>query len=105
MTNPRGLKLKLKYLRPVDQTIETMDDYEPQPVLAQLKGNKTLTKLVPITPFVEHDKCIGCIAENNERNDQRVSCFEVPKCDGAIYVRANPTNLLRHIEWRLENDQ
>jgi hypothetical protein len=29
----------------------------------------------------------------------------LPDCDNAIYVHANPTNLLRHIEWRLENDK
>jgi hypothetical protein len=29
----------------------------------------------------------------------------LPECDGAIYVRANPTNLLRHLMWRLENDR
>ena len=100
-----GLKLKLNYLRPVDQTIETMDDYEPQPVLALLEGNKTLTKLVPVNPLTEHDPCIGCIAHNDERNKQRVDCYMLPNCDNAIYVHANPTNLLRHIEWRLENDK
>ena len=98
------LKLKLNYLR-VDTSMDNPEDLPAQPVQVTLKGNKTLTKLVPITPFVEHDKCIGCIAENNERNDQRVSCFELPDCDYAIYVHANPTNLLRHIKWRLENDK
>jgi hypothetical protein len=74
-------------------------------VLAQLKGNKTLTKLVPVIPLTEIDKCIGCVAENNLDIDSRIDCFSLPQCDGAIYVHANPTNLLRHIEWRLENDK
>ena len=99
-------KLKLNYLPPAHKLEpHEIDTYKPQPVLALLEGNKTLTKLVPVNPLTELDKCIGCIAENNERNDQRVDCFQLPQCDGVIYVHANPTNLLRHIEWRLENDQ
>lgn len=102
MTNPTGLKLN--YLR-VDVTIDNPDDYPPQPVRVQLKGNKTMTKLVPVTPFTEHDKCIGCIAEDNADVHPRADCFQLPKCDGTIYVHANPTNLVRHIAWRLENDK
>jgi hypothetical protein len=98
-------KPKLVYLPPAyTMSAGTMDEYPAQPVLAKLKGNKTLTKLVPIDPLVpEVDKCIGCIAENTDVNDQRVDCFDLPQCDRAIYVRANPTNLLRHAIWRLEN--
>lgn len=105
MTNPVGLKLKLKYLPPAQKLGDDIANEPTQPVMALLKDNKTLTKLVPISPFVHHDKCIGCIAHNDELNDQRVDCYQLPECDNAIYVRANPTNLLRHIEWRLENDR
>jgi hypothetical protein len=97
-------KLKLKYLS-VENSIDDPGSVPAQPVLALLKGNKTLTKLVPIKQLVDFDKCIGCIAHNDDRNNQRIDCFMLPDCEGAIYVRANPTNLLRHIEWRLENDQ
>ena len=101
-----GLKLKLKYLPPAHKLEpHEIDNYPPQPVLALLKGNKTLTKLVPIKPFVTHDKCIGCIAHNDEMNNQRVDCYQLPDCNSTIYVHANPINLMRHIEWRLENDQ
>jgi hypothetical protein len=100
-----GLKLKLTYLR-VERSIDNPEDLPAQPVQVTLKGNKTMSKLVPISPFVTYDKCIGCIAENNDdRNNQRVECYMLPDCDNAIYVHANPTNLLRHIEWRLENDK
>jgi hypothetical protein len=106
MTNPTGLKLKLKYLPPAHKLEpHEIDTFPPQPVMALLKGNKTLTKLVPVIPLTEIDKCIGCVAENNLDIDSRVDCFKLPQCDGAIYVRANPTTLLRHIEWRLENDK
>ena len=105
MTNPVGLKLKLKYLPAADTTNDKQAGKPAQPVLAMLEGNKTLTKLVPISPLTEHDKCIGCVAENDEKNNQRVNCHQLPKCDNAIYVRANPTNLLRHLMWRLENDR
>ena len=37
--------------------------------------------------------------------DARIDCFDLPKCDDTIYVRVNQTNLLRHLEWRLENDK
>jgi hypothetical protein len=98
------LKLKLTYLR-VERSIDNPEDLTAQPVQVKLKGNKTLTKLVPINKLTEHDPCIGCIANNDDRNNQRVDCYQLPDCDYAIYVRANPTNLLRHIEWRLENDK
>jgi hypothetical protein len=104
MTNPMGLKLKLNYLR-VERSTDNPEDLPAQPVEVTLKGNKTMSKLVPIKKLTEHDPCIGCIAENNERNNQRVDCYMLPNCDYAIYVHANPTNLLRHIEWRLENDK
>jgi hypothetical protein len=106
MTNPTGLKLKLKYLPPAHKMEPNeIDNYDPQPVMALLKGNKTLTKLVPIIPLTEHDKCIGCIAESNFAvANPLTDCYKLPKCDNAIYVRANPTNLLRHLMWRLEND-
>jgi hypothetical protein len=104
MTNPMGLKLKLTYLR-VERSIDNPEDLPAQPVRVTLKGNKTPTKLVPITPFAVHDKCVGCVGYYEERNDQRVDCYQLPDCGNAIYVHANPANLLRHIEWRLENDK
>lgn len=104
MTNPMGLKLKLTYLR-VERFIDNPEDLTAQPVQVTLKGNKTMSKLVPVNPLTELDKCIGCIAHNDDRNNQRVDCYMLPNCDNTIYVHANPTNLLRHIEWRLENDQ
>lgn len=103
-SNPTGLNLKLKYPH-IDPTTDNPDDYPPQPVRVLLKGNKTMTKLVPVTPFTEHDKCIGCIAEENLEVHPRTDCFQLPQCDGAIYVHANKTNLIRHMIWRLENDQ
>jgi hypothetical protein len=105
MTNPVGLKLRLEYLPPAQKLGDDIANEPTQPVMALLKGNETLTKLVPISPLTEHDKCIGCVAENDEKNNQRVNCHQLPKCDNAIYVRANPTNLLRHLMWRLENDR
>ena len=99
-----GLKLKLTYLR-VEKSMDDPAGLPAQPVQVTLKGNKTMSKLVPIEKLTEHDPCIGCIAHNDEMNNQRVECHQLPDCDYAIYVRANPTNLLRHIEWRLENDQ
>ena len=104
MTNPMGLKLKLNYLR-VDKCMDDPGSVPAQPVQVTLKGNKTMSKLVPINKLVEHDPCIGCIAENDEKNNQRVDCYQLPDCDYAIYVRASPINLMRHIEWRLENDK
>jgi hypothetical protein len=98
------LKLKLKYLR-VERSINYPEDLPAQPVQVKLKGNKTMSKLVPINKLTEHDPCIGCIAHNDDMNDQRVDCYQLPDCNSAIYVRVNPTNLLRHIEWRLENDK
>lgn len=107
MPNPTGLNLKLKYLR-IDPTVDNPDHLPAQPALVHLKGNKTKTKVVPVLPMFEHDKCIGCLAEDNYALDgkkPRIDCFQLPQCDGTIYVRANPTNLLRHIEWRLEYDK
>ncbi len=104
MTNPTGLKIKLKYLR-VETSMDDPGSVPAQPVQVTLKGNKTMSKLVPVKKLAIHDPCIGCIAENNERNNQRTDCFMLPDCDHAIYVHENPTNLLRHIEWRLENDK
>jgi hypothetical protein len=99
------LKLKLNYLR-IDTSINNPEDLPAQPVQVTLKGNKTMSKLVPIEKLVKYDPCIGCIAENNyDQPNQRVECYQLPDCNSAIYVHANPTNLLRHIEWRLENDQ
>ena len=102
MANPTGLKLKLKYLR---EGPDLISELPPQPVLVKLKGNKTESKLVPISPLTEYDKCIGCVAEENMDRHPRTDCFNLPKCDNAIYVHANPTNLLRHMIWRLENDK
>lgn len=102
MANPTGLKLKLKYLR---EGPDLFSDLPAQPVLVKLSGNKTLTKLVPVLQLSEYDKCIGCVAEDNMGVEARVGCFELPNCDNTIYVRANNTNLLRHMIWRLENDK
>lgn len=102
MTNPTGLKLTYGCIDPVT---EDPNKYKPQPVQVKLKGNKTMTKLVPVTPLVEHDKCIGCIAESNFNVHPRIDCFQLPACDNTIYVRASPNNLVRHIAWRLENDK
>jgi len=96
--------LKLNYLR-IEKSMDDPGSVPAQPVQVTLKGNKTMSKLVPINKLVKYDPCIGCIAENNERNDQRVDCYQLPDCNSAIYVHANPINLLRHIEWRLENDK
>jgi hypothetical protein len=104
MNNPMGLKLKLKYLR-VENSIDDPGRVPAQPVLALLKDNKTPSKLVPIKQLVDFDKCIGCIAHMDDFNNKRVDCFMLPDCEGVVYVHANPTNLLRHIEWRLENDK
>lgn len=105
MTNPTGLKIKLKYLR-LDVDDEYNDHLPAQPVEVLLRGNKTMTKLVPVPPLLEYDRCIGCIAEDNHGlRSPRIDCFELPNCDNTMYVRANPTNLLRHIAWRLENDK
>ena len=104
MTNPMGLKLKLNYLR-IERSIYDPDSLPAQPVQVTLKGNKTLTKLVPVNPLTEINKCIGCIAHNDEMNNQRVDCYQLPDCNSTIYVRASPINLMRHIEWRLENDK
>jgi hypothetical protein len=104
MDKPK-LNLRLKYLKQ-EPNDTTMDAYPAQPVVVKLKGNKTLTKLVPILSITEMDKCIGCVAENTfDKPNPRIDCFDLPKCDGAIYVRATPTTLLHHIKWRLENDQ
>lgn len=100
MPNPTGLKLK--YVR---EGPDLISELPPQPVKVVLKGNKTMTKLMPVSPLTEHDKCIGCIAEEKADVHPRTDCFNLPKCDGAIYVHANKTNLLRHIAWRLENDK
>lgn len=103
--NPMGLNLKLNYLR-VDPDDKNIDGLPSQPVLVKLKGNKTLTKLVPVKPLTpELDKCFGCIAENTHLNNERVDCFDLPQCDNTIYVRANSTTLLSHMIWRLENDK
>lgn len=103
MTNPVGLKLNYLDLTPHR---EEADMFDTQPVLVKLVGNKTLTKLVPVLPLTEIDKCIGCIAENTfGQPNPRIDCFDLPKCDGAIFVRATPTTLLRHIAWRLEKDK
>jgi hypothetical protein len=101
------INLRLKYLPPAHKLEpHDIDTYKPQPVLARLEGNKTLTKLVPVLPITEMDKCIGCVAENTfGKPNARIDCFQLPQCDGAIYVRATPTTLLHHIKWRLENDQ
>jgi hypothetical protein len=99
------INIKLTYLKQ-EPNDTTMGTYPPQPVMAKLKGNKTMTKLVPINPLMpEWGKCVGCIAETTVAANARVDCFDLPKCDGAIYVRATPMNLLSHIKWRLENDQ
>ena len=102
MPNPTGLNLKLKYLR---EGPDLISELPAQPVRVVLKGNKTESKLVPVPPYTEHDKCIGCLAEENHGIHPRVECFDLPDCDNAIYVHANPTNLLRHMIWRLENDK
>lgn len=105
MTNPMGLNLT--YVR-VDPTTDNPDDYPPQPVLVRLKGNKTMTKLVPVLPLTPvFNKCAGCVAEDNEYEDEspRINCYELPDCTNTIFVRANPTNLVRYVEWRLENDK
>lgn len=106
MTNPTGLKLRYVNLVPHR---EEANMFDTQPVLVKLTGNKTLTKLVPVLPLnncIGFYKCVGCIAENAfVEPDPRIDCFGLPQCDGAIFVRATPTNLLRHIVWRLENDK
>lgn len=106
MANPTGLNIKLDYLQ-LEPTTFDPDKYPPQPVRAVLDGNKTPTKLVPVLPLTEHDKCIGCIAYNNSDLGVlgRIDCYRLPDCPETIFVRANPANLLRHIEWRLENDK
>lgn len=103
MTNPTGLKLNYLDLTPHRGEADMFDTH---PVLVKLTGNKTLTKLVPVLPSAGHDKCIGCIAENTfGQPDPRIDCFDLPKCDGSIFVRATTTTMVRHIAWRLENDK
>lgn len=105
MTKPNPMGLNLTYVL-VDPTADNPDDYPPQPVLVRLKGNKTMTKLVPVLPLTPNfDKCTGCVAVCNDYEDPRINCYELPDCTGAIFVRANPTNLVRYVEWRLENDK
>ena len=106
MSNSK-LNVQLKYLN-LENCPDEPDNYPAQPVLVKLKGNKTKTKLIPINPLTEYDKCMGCIAEAYTEGSDRArytECFQLPKCEGAIYVRATPTTILRHIEWRLENDK
>jgi hypothetical protein len=104
MEKPK-LSIKLKYLC-VEKSIDDPADVPAQPVQVKLKGNKTMSKLVPIKQLVDFDKCIGCVAHTEgDRSDKRIDCFMLPDCEGVVYVHANQTNLLRHIEWRLENDQ
>lgn len=101
-TKPNPTGLKLRYLR---EGPDLISELPAQPVLVKLKGNKTESKLVPVSPLTEYDKCIGCVAEENADIDPRTGCFTLPDCDKAIYVHANKTNLLRHMIWRLENDK
>ena len=102
MAKPNPVGLKLKYVR---EGPDLISELPPQPAKVLLKGNKTESKLVPISPLTEYDKCIGCVAEENMDRHPRTDCFNLPKCDNAIYVHANKTNLIRHIAWRLENDK
>lgn len=103
MTNPVGLNITLRY----EPMTERSNDHLPaQPVRVTLKGNTRMTKLIPISPMLIGNTCIGCVADDTRGpGTSLVDCFKLPKCDGAIYVRVNQENLMRHIEWRLENDK
>ncbi len=57
MTNPVGLKLRLKYLPAADTKNDNQAGKPAQPVLAMLEGNKTLYKMVQISVISDDDKC------------------------------------------------
>lgn len=104
--------IRLKYLDTMG--VNSVSDLPPQPVLVQGKGNTQPTRIVPIAKLSDDDRCAGCIAYGDMLQREygggdtnfntTYSCYALPDCSDAIYVRATPENKLKYIAWRLEND-
>ena len=104
--------IRLNYF---DTRLDDTSGIDPQPVLALGKGNTQPTRIVPIAKLSDDDRCAGCIAYGDMLQREygggdtnfntTYSCYALPDCSDAIYVRATPENKLKYIAWRLENDK